>query len=103
MNTVTEQVKVIDEVRQLRDRAVARKQVEATLNFPKIIEIIKQRAAKGDSLCLIEVGQMNEYDMNLLVAEGFKCALIDRKYDRDAMNSLANFANVSTKVWEVKW
>ena len=96
--------KIIDEVKELTESAVSKKQDAAKLNFPTIIEKIKTRAAVGESICLISTDDMNEYDRALLQAEGFRCSLIDKPKSRqDAYNALAQYVPKNDKVWEVKW
>lgn len=98
METTTK-VKIIDEIRNITAEQVAKKQDDAKLNYPKIIEKIKIAANRGESFALINDNEMNEYDMKLLQKDGFTVYLTDEpkiKYKSDYFQS-------NRKVWRVSW
>lgn len=100
--TTDTQVKIINEIKQITETAMAKKQDAARLNFPNIIAKIKRVAETGESFCKISTSEMNEYDRALLVTEGFSVQLIDRKRD-NYESSLAQYIPQSDKEWVIKW
>lgn len=94
----------INEVKQITADAVVKKQDAAKLNFPKIMEIIKAAAVRGESNCTVSTVQMNEYDRNLLEEEGFSVSLVDKPKDyKDAIRQIQWNPNLDSKEWIIKW
>lgn len=94
-------LKVIEEIREITAKGVAKKQDAAKLNYPKIIEKIKAVAALGFSECKLEETEMNEYDRYLLQQDGFLSYLTDKK-NKDDYKSFAQFG-ICSKEWVIKW
>ena len=93
--------KVIDEVREITAKVVAKKQDAAKLNYPKIIQKIKTAAALGFSECKLEETEMNEYDRQLLQQDGFSSYLTDKK-NKDDYKAFTQFG-ICSKEWIIKW
>lgn len=93
--------KVIDEIKEITAKEVAKKQDAAKLNYPKIISEIKAAAKLGKSECRIDAQKMNEYDRNLLQTDGFTVHLVD-KPEKDHYKLMTNY-NISLKEWVIKW
>lgn len=93
--------KIIDEIKEITATVVAKKQDAAVLNYPKIISQIKSAAELGQSECKIDESRMNEYDRNLLQADGFIVHLVDKR-NKDDYKAFSQFG-VSSKEWVIKW
>lgn len=95
--------KVIDEIREITAKEVAKKQDAAKLNYPKIIEKIKAAANRGFSQCLLEAHEMNEYNRKLLQQEGFSSQLIDKLNKNEYSGAFRFDLNITSKEWVIKW
>jgi len=93
--------KIIDEVKEITAKVVAKKQDAAKLNYPKIIEKIKVAAALGFSECKIDETGMNEYDRTLLQQEGFTTYLTDKK-NKDDYKAFSQYG-LCSKEWVIRW
>jgi len=93
--------KVIDEIKEITAKVVAKKQDAAKLNYPKIIEKIKAAAALGFSECKIDESEMNEYDRTLLQTDGFRVYLSDKE-NKDNYKAFSQFG-ICSKEWVIMW
>lgn len=91
---------IIAEVQAITADQVAKKQDTAKINFPKIIDKIKAQAALGNSEAILNVSEMNEYDKNLLEAEGFVVRLREREKVYDPLPQYQKF---QSKEWRITW
>ena len=108
MESVTTEIKLslLQEVRKATQDEVAKKNDAAKLNFPKIVEKIKEAASEGFSKAIISVTEMNEYDKKLLVSEGFTVNLRDIAKDYSHpiqfMQQRTDYS-APTKEWVISW
>lgn len=95
---------LIQEIRDITAVEVAKRTADAKTNFPKIVEQIRGYAGKGLSECMVPTTQMNEYDKNLLTAEGFTISLVDTaKEVYSQYAALTSFKPAQDKIWKIKW
>ena len=92
---------ILNEIKEITAAMVVKKQDAAKLNFPKIIEIIKVAANKGDSECRITQSGMNEYDMKLLTTEGFRVTLVTAM--KRAYDAMRQYNPENEKEWLIQW
>lgn len=96
--------KFIQEIREMTGNAVAKKQDEAVLNYPKIQDKIKNAASLGESEVRVSTTQMNEYDKALLEKEGFDVDLVSaEKNPYNALDYKSQFGSRYDKEWRIRW
>ena len=94
---------ILNEVKAITGKQVAKKQDNAKLNFPKLIELIKSAAERGDSHCIVNKSEINEYDKKLLEDEGFSVNITERiKSDYEKYKELGQYSG-SNKEWTIRW
>ncbi len=103
MTTVS--TKIIEEIREIRDLEIAKMQETAKNNFPKILEMIKVLAKQGKSEMELPESQLDQFDRENLIKEGFIVTHLEI-YNRDDYGMQYEYyksLNKTRKVWVIKW
>ncbi len=92
--------KLFDEVRKIASEKMAEKQKSSEQNYPKLIEKIKRAAERGDTSCIFEEYEIDQYSRKLLEVDGFRVWITTRIPDR---NDYLAQRKKSESIWEVSW
>lgn len=92
--------KIFDEIRKITSEKMAEKQTSSEQNYPKLIEKIKRAAERGDTSCIFDEYEIDQYSKKLLEADGFHVWATSRTSDK---NDYLAQRRKPESIWEVRW